>query len=151
MTNQELVSLREENARLNKELNSVTSFFNKLSEEILDRCLKKAIKDIREFSKTKASESAKFLGDDYDFLNLFEQLCVVYDRGESDNYIGVDDYIENICSKIIDNLSPDESYILNHEYSDDCDINNEVELEGRVIYFLTNYTNKNIRKTQNFN
>lgn len=41
MTNQELLSLREENARLNKELNSVASFFSKLSEEILDKCLKK--------------------------------------------------------------------------------------------------------------
>lgn len=52
MTNQELLSLREENARLNKELNSVASFFNKLSEEILDKCLKKAIMEIRAFSKT---------------------------------------------------------------------------------------------------
>lgn len=51
MTNQELISLREENVRLTKELNSVESFFNKLSEDILDKCLKKAIKDIRSLAK----------------------------------------------------------------------------------------------------
>ena len=148
MTNQELLSLREENARLTKELNFVESFFNKLSEEILDKCLKKAIKDIREFSKSKASNSAKFLGDDYDYLSLFEQLCVVYERGEADNYIGVDSYIENICNSIIESLSLNESFIINHEYSTDCDIDNQFELESRLISYLTNYTNKNIRKAQ---
>lgn len=150
MTNQELLSLREENARLNKDLNSVASFFNKLSEEILDKCLKKAIMEIRAFSKTNASVSAKFLGNDYDFLNLFEQLCVVYDRGNADIYIGVDSYIESICSEILDSLSPNENFILNHEYSIDSYIDIQLELESKVEGFLTNYTNKNIRKAQEF-
>lgn len=101
---------------------------------------------IRAFSKTNASISAKFLGDDYDFLNLFEQLCVVYDRGDADIYIGVDNYIESICSEILDSLSPNENFILNHEYSTDPDIDIQLELESKVEGFLTNYTNKNIRK-----
>ncbi|MDU1889848.1 MAG: hypothetical protein E6767_04095 [Dysgonomonas sp.] len=151
MTNQELLSLREENARLNKELNSVASFFNKLSEEILDRYLKKAIKDIREVSQSDTGKQMRFLGDDYDFLSFFEQLCLVYDRGDADYYFGVDDFITGTCNAVLKNLNSDEKYILNHEYSDDCDIDNEIELEGRVICFLTNYTNKNIRKAQNFN
>lgn len=62
--------------------------------------------------------------------------------------MGVDNYIENICSGIMNSLSDNENFIIKHEYSSDYDITNQFELESRLISFLTNYTNKNIRKAQ---
>ena len=97
----------------------------------LDQYLKKAIKDIQEFSKSELGLQTSFLGDYYDFLSFFEQLCVVYERGDSTIYFGVDNYIEEVCKGVVP-----------------YDIDIQFELKNRISDFLANYTNKNIRKAQ---
>lgn len=147
---QELNHLKDQNSRLHEHINSFESFISDLTVNIMQKCLKKAVQEVRKFSRTPRGKSIQLLSDDYD-LNFFDQLCVVCDRGDLDYYPGMDTFINGVCSDIIKELSSDEQYVIYYESIDSYEtIDFHYSLKSELIGFLTNYTNAKIREAQEY-
>lgn len=147
---QELKHLKEQNSRLHEHIDSFESHISDFTDNLLKKCLKAAIKEVRNFSRTGSGKSIQLLSDDYN-LNFFDQLCVISERGDLDCYPGMDTYINGVCSSVISDLSSDERYVIDYEPLDNykC-FDFHYTLKSELTGYLANYTNAKIRKVQEY-
>lgn len=141
---QEIEFLNQKVKQLSQQLYDLEEFLYSLSNDILDKCLKECIKALRAFSRSKDSSMLALLGDSSG-LTFFDQLCIIYCRGDEQNYFGLNVYIDEVCDNAIDSLSYDEKYVFNYDFSGKYNRSLDIVLRNNLTSYLGEYSNKRIR------
>lgn len=135
-------ALRKEAEELIDKLAEMHLYFERQAKIIIAKCVDGVIKEIRSLSRT--GEGIKFLGDDFDEMTFFDQLCAISRYGNTECYFPAMMYIEECCSAEIDKLTEDECFTLENTSNDFY--NPFFSLKKSVIRYLTDYSNKRIEK-----
>lgn len=135
-------ALRKEANELIDKLDEMHRYFERQTKIIIAKCVEGVIKEMRHLSRT--GKGIKFLGDDFDELTFFDQLCAISRHGNTEVYFPAMMYIEECCSAELDKLSSDENFALSNNSNDF--FNPSFSLKTRVIRYLADYNNKRIEK-----
>lgn len=129
--------LREKITLLDDKLGEMYDFFEKQSEAIINKCVKNIVAVFR-----KKPLDISLLTDDFDELSFFNQLCIVARRGDLFDYMGIEMYIEGLCSQEFNELSSDEQFILENRTEEEQDSKYDIKI---ALYdYLSKYSNKKI-------
>ncbi len=138
-------NLEEELDEYREQNKIIEALCSKEYKPIMDKCVKKAIKEIKALGIKNLG--LDLLPDDYSYLNFFEQICVIYYDGDQMIYPGLTIYIEGVCESVSKELTPIETFILNTYYESlDNDAPIVQAIYDNLSSYLTNYTNAKIRK-----
>ena len=140
------IRLLEEELNEYEEKNKlIEALCSKEYKPIMDKCIKKAIKEIKALGNK--DRGLNLLPDDYHYLNFFEQICVTYYDGDQMIYPGLINYIEGVCESVSKELTPIETFILNTYYeSPDNDEPIVEAIYDNLSDYFSHYTNAKIRK-----
>lgn len=133
----ELEELKKRVNYLETELKDMQSYFYDESQPIIYKCIRKAEKEMRHCIKIPC-----ILSDDFDFLNIFEQICFIIQERSTRDYYGLKFYIETTIENIFDSLPKEEKFIM---YSSGFDDPSD-EILKAFYEHCNNFTNKKIRK-----
>lgn len=122
---------------LESEVNEMKEFFQEKSGNIIKKCIRLIEKSMRH-----QNDIPCILCDDYDFLNTFEQICLIMQEYDVDDYYGLDIYINATIEIAYDNLTNDEQFVLSHNLYENPIEEITKEFENYCCYF----SNKNIRR-----
>jgi hypothetical protein len=108
------VYLAEKINFLESEVYEMKDFFQDKSSDIIKKCIRFIEKSIRH-----RKDIPCILCDDYDYLNTFEQICLISQEYDMDDYYGLDIYINGTVEQAYDSLSNEDKFTLNHNYFED--------------------------------
>lgn len=145
----EIYLLKEENKKLTMQLYEAEERISSISVDITDKCFKACVNRIRSISRRDKSKYS-ILIDDSPALNLFDQLCIIYNRGgvgDEEYYPGLTKYIDDTCDIVISEVATsNEEYILSYEFSDKSHIDLFSEVRNKLTHYLGEHSNQRIRK-----
>ena len=120
------------------------SHFKKQAEKLLKQCSFRMAHKLRQLG-IDAPET-KFLADDYDSLNLFEQISLVAEQGDLHIYPGLMDLLQTMSSNEWKNLTDDEHFVLEHQDVEDEEYDGAINIQNHFVDYATNYTNKKLEE-----
>ena len=133
----EIDYLKEKTEILESDSNETKEYFDNKSNAVIKKCIRQIDKAMRNENKIPC-----ILSDDYDYLNTFEQICLIQQEYNEDDYWGLETYIDGTVEILYDKLSIDEKFILNHGNSEEP----LAEIRSQFNRYCCLYTNKNIRR-----
>lgn len=133
----ELDYLKEKISLLETEVDEMEGYFDRISSEIIKKCVLLCARAMRDETNIPCMVPAK-----YNYLNTFEQICLIKQKYNTDDYLGLESYIEETIDKVYNDLTIDEKFILHHGFSADP-LNN---IRTKLNRYCVKFKNKNIEK-----
>jgi hypothetical protein len=133
----ELDYLKKELNCLDDENMEMREFFDKLAKPIIKRAVRKVEKQLRRFP----AEARQF-GDDSK-LNSFEEICVMLQEGSMNDYMFVEDTVDECSENAYDDLLQDEKFILNHQTISPEEDGPQI-IRNAFIHYASGYETKKI-------
>ena len=138
----EIQNLLSDKNRMRKDIREMERFFEKLSTPIIQKCIFRITRELRQLGEV--APGIKFLGDDLDHLDLFEQISLVALPGDLDLYVDAEILIRDFSQNEYDNMSEDNKCILNHQNIDNGAYCPVQQIQNDFIEYVTNYTNEKL-------
>lgn len=118
------------------EVNEMKDFFQDKSSDI-NKCIRFIEKSIRH-----RKDIPCILSDSYYYMNTFEQIFIISQEYDMDDYYGLDIYINGTEEQAYDSVSDEDKFTLNHNY---FEVQIDQITKGFENYCCT-YSNQKIRR-----